>query len=216
MRKLHVVVADRHDCIRAGIRYLLRDEPHLDIVGEASSLSALAGLLESGRCDVVVSDLEIANLAQFDDDSRAPPVLRRLLRGDARPRVVVLTLSTREQMWAGLRNLGVSGIVDKRDAPPALLAAIDAVAAGRQHRSAWVQAALDTGASALSPHDGSMSAREWEVFQLYAQGLPVREIAARLQRSGKTISTHKRTAMRKLGLETEADLTRYARQIGLI
>ena len=60
-----------------------------------------------------------------------------------------------------------------------------------------------------------LSAREWEVFRLYVEGLTIQQIAERLARSGKTISTQKRNAMRKLGLDTELSLIAYARQIGL-
>ena len=57
--------------------------------------------------------------------------------------------------------------------------------------------------------------REWEVFRLYVSGMPIHEIAKRLGRSGKTISTQKRSAMRKLGLDSDAALIRYAQQLGL-
>jgi two-component system capsular synthesis response regulator RcsB len=79
-----------------------------------------------------------------------------------------------------------------------------------------VRVALNAADRAPHPRASALSAREWEVFQLYAQGLAVHEIAERLQRSGKTISTQKRSGMRKLGLETEDDLVDYARQIGVI
>jgi two-component system, NarL family, captular synthesis response regulator RcsB len=81
--------------------------------------------------------------------------------------------------------------------------------------STQARTTLERVESPPQPRAGALSAREWEVFQLYAQGNAVHEIAARLQRSGKTISTQKRSAMRKLGLVTEADLIAYARQIGL-
>jgi two-component system capsular synthesis response regulator RcsB len=109
----------------------------------------------------------------------------------------------------------VTGIIDKRDAADTLIEAIGVVFAGRIHLSEQVRVALDALDPAPHLRAGTLSAREWEVFQLYVQGLAVHEIAARLQRSGKTISTQKRSAMRKLGLETEADLIDYARQIGL-
>ncbi|NML30600.1 response regulator transcription factor [Paraburkholderia antibiotica] len=212
-RKISLVVADDHDCIRAGIRCLLRDKPELEIVGEAAHLSGLADLLDACPCDVVVSDIGMPGL---DGDNSAVPLLRRLLRRKPHPRVVVLTMERRAHVLSGLLSIGVTGIVDKRDAPYALIDAIEAVAAGGIDLSAQVRTALEAAEPRLLPRDGTMSAREWEVFQLYARGLAVHEIAARLQRSGKTISTQKRTAMRKLGLETEADLINYAKQIGLV
>jgi two-component system, NarL family, captular synthesis response regulator RcsB len=211
--KIHVVVADDHDCVRAGVRSLLRDKPNIEIVGEAADAEGLAKLLDACACDVVVADL---GMPGPDGDSSAVPLLRRLLRRMPHPHVVVLTLVERAHMLSGLRNIGVTGIVDKRDATGALIDAIEAVAAGRIHLSEQVQAALAAVANASPRRGGAMSAREWEVFQLYVRGLAVHEIATRLQRSDKTISTQKRSAMRKLGLDTEADLIDYATQIGLI
>ena len=62
---------------------------------------------------------------------------------------------------------------------------------------------------------GVLSAQEWKVFQMYAHGMIIRQIAQRLDRSDKTISTQKRSAMRKIGLETEIELADYVRQTGL-
>ena len=211
--KIYVVVADDHDSGRASVRSLLRDKPNIEIVGEAVDTHGLAKLLDTCACDVVVTDL---GMPGPDGDTSAVPLLRRLLRRTRHPHVVVLTLVERAHMLSGLRNIGVTGIVDKRDAAGALIDAIEAVAAGRIHLSEQVQAALAAVGPATPSHGGAMSAREWEVFQLYARGLAVHEIATRLQRSDKTISTQKRSAMRKLGLETEADLLDYATQIGLI
>lgn len=211
--KIHVVVADDHDCVRASVRSLLRDKPNIEIVGEAADIDGLAKLLDACACDVVVSDIGMPGL---DGDNSAVPLLRRLLRRNPHPHVVVLTMIGRAHILSGLRNIGVTGIVDKRDAAGALIDAIEAVAAGRTHLSEQVQAVLAAAEPASPRRGGAMSAREWEVFQLYVRGLAVHEIATRLRRSDKTISTQKRSAMRKLGLETEADLIDYAAQIGLI
>ena len=118
-------------------------------------------------------------------------------------------------MLSGLLHLGVTGIVDKRDTTMALLDAIEAAVTGRVYLSDQARHSIEASDAPPQPRAGVLSAREWEVFQLYVQGLAVHEIAnGRLQRSGKTISTQKRSAMRKLGLETENDLIDYARQIG--
>jgi len=211
--KIQIVVADDHDCIRAGVRHLLHTRPNLEIVGEAADADALEKLLDTCACDVVVSDIGMPGL---DGSGNAVPLLRRVLRRKRHPRVVVLTMVNRAPMLMGLRRIGVTGIVDKRDAAATLIDAIEAVAAGRIHLSQQVRAVLEAAQPDLQLDSGTLSAREWEVFQLYAHGLSVHEIARRLRRSGKTISMQKRSAMRKLGLETEGDLVNYASQIGLI
>ena len=211
-QKIRVIVADDHDCVRVGIRRLLQAVPHIDIVGEAADTLSLAELLDTCACDVVVSDIGMPGI---DGASNAVPFLRRLLRDRPPPCIVVLTMICHAHMLSGLLHLGVTAIVDKRDAAAALIDAIEAGVVGRVYLSAQARAALETADTPPRLRAGMLSPREWEVFQLYVQGLAVHEIAARLQRSGKTISTQKRSAMRKLGLETESDLIDYARQIGL-
>jgi two-component system, NarL family, captular synthesis response regulator RcsB len=210
--KIRVVVADDHYCVRAGVRYLLQARPNIEIVGEAADTHGLAELLDTCDCDVVVSDIGMPGI---DGGNNAVPFLRRVLRGRPRPCVVVLTMIGHTPMLAGLLQIGVSGIVHKRDTATALIDAIEAAVVGQVHLSEQARRAIEAADPAPQLRAGVLSAREWEVFQLYVQGLSVHSIATRLQRSGKTISTQKRSAMRKLGLETDADLIDYARQIGL-
>lgn len=211
-QKIRVIVADDHDCVRVGVRQMLQTVPHIECVGEAADTHGLAELLDAYACDVVVADI---NMPGIHGGSNAVSFLRRLLRGRPRPRVVVLTMICHAHMLTGLLHIGVGGIVDKRETVTALLDAIEAAIAGRVYLSEHARAAIETADAPPQLRAGVLSAREWEIFQLYVQGLAVHEIAVRLQRSGKTISTQKRSAMRKLGLETEADLIDYARQIGL-
>jgi two-component system capsular synthesis response regulator RcsB len=211
-QKIRVIVADDHDCVRVGVIRLLQRTPHIEIVGEAPDTQTLAELFDTHVCDVVVSDIGMPGIHGANN---AVSFLRRLLRSRPLPCVVILTMICHAHMLSGLLHLGVAGIVDKRDTATALIDAIEAAVAGQVYLSDQARAAIEASDTPLQPRAGVLSVREWEVFQLYVQGLAVHEIAARLQRSGKTISTQKRSAMRKLGLETENDLIDYARQIGL-
>jgi two-component system capsular synthesis response regulator RcsB len=209
---IRVIVADDHSCVRLGVRRLLETVPYLSLVGEATDAQSLAALLDSCPCDVVVSDIGMPDL---DGQLNATPILRRVLRHTPHPQVVVLTMICHPPTLSGLLHLGVAAIVDKRDTTGALIEAIDAALAGRQYLSTSVRNAFEEAASFPQPRAGVLSAREWHVFRLYVQGLPIQEIAAQFNRSGKTISTQKRSAMRKLGLDSEAALIKYAHQIGL-
>ncbi|HEY1999513.1 response regulator transcription factor [Paraburkholderia sp.] len=210
--KIRVIVADDHSCVRMGVRQLLQPLPHMSIVGEAADAQMLAECLDTCPCEVVVSDL---GMPDIEGSGNATTVLRRALRHAPGLRIVVLTMICHPPTLAGLLQMGVAAVVDKRDTVEALVDAIHAAASGGNYVSACVRAAFDQTGSFPQPRAGVLSAREWEVFRLYVQGMRIREIAARLERSGKTISTQKRSAMRKLGLESEADLIRYAHQIGL-
>jgi two-component system, NarL family, captular synthesis response regulator RcsB len=154
-------------------------------------------------------------MPDLDGQHSATPVLRRILQHKPHPKIVVLTMICHPPTLSGLLHLGVSAIVDKRDAANALVDAIDAAVAGHQYLSATVQDAFEEQSSLPLPRTGILSAREWHVFRLYVQGVPLKTIAARLNRSAKTISTQKCSAMRKLGLDSNAALVKYAQQIGL-
>ncbi len=154
-------------------------------------------------------------MPDIDGLRNATPTLRRVLRHPPHPRVVVLTMICHPPTLSGLLHLGVSAIVDKRDTVDALPDAIAAAVAGHRFLSASVQSAFDQMDSFPQPRAGVLSAREWEVFRLYIQGMPISEIAMRLNRSSKTISTQKRSAMRKLGLDSDTALIKYAQQLGL-
>ncbi|WP_343670172.1 response regulator transcription factor [Paraburkholderia heleia] len=210
---LRVIVADDHACIRLGVANLLHATDRALVVGEADNTLELATLLEMTDCDVVISDLCMPGL---DGEYGSLTLLRRLEQTRGAPAVVVLSMVSTPPVLTGLMHHGLNVIVDKRDVAHDLLLA---VAAAREHTpflSGHARTTLARAGAACAPCSGVPSAREWEVFQLYAQGMSVRQIAQRFQRSGKTISAQKRSTMRKLGLVTERDLSDFAAQIGLI
>jgi two-component system capsular synthesis response regulator RcsB len=211
-RPLRVIVADDHACVRLGVASLLHAQARAVVVAEAHDTLTLATQLDMTDCDVVVSDLCMPG---FYGEFSSLAMLRRLARTRGAPAVVVLTMVSAPRILTGLLNLGLGVIVDKRDAAPALLPALAAAHARMPFLSDHVRQTLERAGTACAPCVGVPSAREWEVFRLYAQGMPVRQIAHRLQRSGKTISAQKRTTMRKLGLLTERDLIEFATQVGL-
>jgi two-component system capsular synthesis response regulator RcsB len=210
-QKIRIIVADDHSSIRAGVSRLLESVSHLSVVGAAPDTRSLADLLDSRPCDLLVSDIGMPGI---DGESNAILFLRRVLRHAPHFPIVILTMIHQPRMLTGLLHMGVAAIVDKRDAAGSLISAIDAASAGRCYLSDRVREVIGDAASP-QPGAGVLSAREWEVFRFYVHGMTITQIAERLGRSSKTISTQKRNAMRKLGLDTEVDLIEYARQVGL-
>ncbi|MFC0398234.1 response regulator transcription factor [Paraburkholderia rhizosphaerae] len=208
---IRIIVADDHSSIRAGVSRLLDSVAHMSVVGVAADTLALAKLLDTCPCDLVVSDIGMPGI---DGESNAILFLRRMLRFVPHVPIVILTMIHQPRTLAGLLHMGVAAIVDKRDATASLVSAIDAAYTGRLFLSKRALEAIGD-AAARQPGAAVLSAREWEVFRMYTQGMTIQQIAERLARSGKTISTQKRNAMRKLGLDSESSLIAYARQIGL-
>lgn len=209
---VRVIVADDHECVRVGVTGLLSGSSSIAVVAEAHDTQTLAEQLDHHPCDVVVSDVWMPGM---HGEYSSLAMLRRLKRARRGPAVVVLTMVSSAPVLTSLLQFGLSVIVDKRDVPLSLIPAIEAASCGAPFLSDCARAALQRADGRSQSHAGVPSTREWEVFQLYAQGMPIGEIASRIGRSVKTISTQKRSTMRKLGLETERELMEFATQIGL-
>ncbi len=209
---MRVIVADDHECVRVGVAALLRLSSRMAVVAEAHDTRTLAEQIGRHDCDVVVTDVCMPGM---HGEYSSLAMLRRLMGGPRRPAIVVLTMVSCAPILCGLVQLGLKAIVDKRDTPISLIPAIEAASLGVTFLSGHAGAALQCADGWPAPCAGVPSAREWQVIQLYAQGMPIREIATQLARSPKTVSTQKRSAMRKLGLKSERDLAGFTNQIGL-
>jgi DNA-binding NarL/FixJ family response regulator len=206
--RIRILVADDHHLVLAGLKALVRNDPTIEVIGEAAdgpSAIRLAGELEP---DVIVLDLSMPGI----NGVRVAQLLRVQL-----PRCRILVLSVHEDR-AYLRHLleiGVSGYVLKRSAPEGLIAAIRAVAAGGVYLDPAIAEMVigrgpQPGTARNVDYSAALSARETEVLQLAAAGYTNKEVSSRLRVGVKTIETYKARAMEKLGLDTRAELVRYA------
>jgi DNA-binding CsgD family transcriptional regulator len=116
-----------------------------------------------------------------------------------------------------IRELGVLGVVSKRDDLAHIGSAVRSVMRNAVYIGPAVQQSFDTVGMAPQQHalTAVLSKREFEVVRLYVAGSTIKEIALALSRSIKTISTQKSAAMRKLGVERDSDLHQYALSHGL-
>jgi DNA-binding NarL/FixJ family response regulator len=208
MVRIRVLVADDHHLVLAGLKALLKDDPTIVVIGEATDGPSALRLASELNPDVIVLDLSMPGM----NGVRVAQSLRLQV-----PRCHILILSVHEDR-AYLRRLletGVSGYVLKRSAPQELIAAIRAVAAG----GIYLDPAIAEMVVGRGPQPGTvrsvdrsteLSTRETEVLQLAAAGYTNKELSLRLRVGVKTIETHKARAMDKLGLDTRAELVRYA------
>ncbi|SAK83138.1 response regulator transcription factor [Caballeronia ptereochthonis] len=210
---IRAIVADDHPVVIKGIRSFLEREGQIRVVATARDTSQLAEALDASPCDYVFSDIGMRGI---DGESNSIGFLRRLSWQQGRPKVIVVTMISQPRMLAALVQLGLDGVIDKRDGLECLSEAISVAEAGDCFLSPCVEAAVRQLPHTSPARAGVLSRREWEVFQLYARGLLVHEIAAHVGRSRKTIATQKRSGMRKLGLETETELVAFLQQVGLI
>ena len=207
-----IVIADDHAIVREGLKRVIDSIPDLQVVGEAADGGELMQRVRGLEFDVLVLDLSMPGRSGME--------LIKLVKAE-KPRLRVLVLSMHQETQYAVRAIksGASGYLTKESAPAQLEAAIRKIAGGGAYISAEVAEQLALGAmpggggSAL-PHE-SLSDREFEVFRLLVAGEAVSEIAAKLNLSVKTVSTHKANLMQKLGLSNQTELVRYALKHGL-
>lgn len=211
--RIRVLLCDDHTLFREGIGAILKDEPSIEIVGEAADgRQAVAKALEL-RPDVVLMDIAMPELTGFD-------ATRRILQTHPNTKVLILTMYEEEEVINRCLSAGAAGYVLK-DAPRAhLIHAIDVVNKGGQYLSSRalkkvVKQYVKGDKGAATGYE-RLSDREREVLKLLADGLALKEIATRLVLSVKTVDAHKTNLMRKLDLHDRSELIKYAIQRKLI
>ncbi len=211
--KIKVVLADDHPGMIMGVQHELSSVGTIELVGTAADSTALMTLLGQVQCSVVVSDYAMP-AGEVGDGVALFGLMRRRYPDI---KLVVLTMLDNPAVLHTLVTQGIQCIVSKSDAINHLVPAIHAAYTEGKYYSPTVEKiirSVDWNRRSRNP-DGVLSQREAEVVRLYASGLTVNEIAERLHRSKKTISTQKTMAMQKLSIERDVDLLRYAIENGL-
>jgi DNA-binding NarL/FixJ family response regulator len=206
MSKQRILLVDDHPVVRNGLKGLIDSQPDMEVIGEAWDGTDAVRVALDLRPDVVVMDISMPGVGGAE--------ATELLHRDA-PGIRVLALTAHEDRGylPVVLKAGASGYVLKRAAADDLVRAIRAVAAGETYIDPSVSGQLI--AATRPPASGpELSEREAEVLRLIAQGHAIKQIAADLDVSVRTVETYKARGAEKLGLKTRADIVRYALQRG--
>lgn len=208
MRRCRILTVDDHPMVRIGLEQLISDQPDLEICGACESAEEALRLVETTRPDVVLLDLSLKG-------ANGLTLIRDLRLRHRAARILVYSMHDEMLFAERAIQAGAMGYVNKQTDTDELLDAIRRVAQGgvavspRVAEGLLVRVAagdLETGRDPVS----SLSNREIEVFQLLGRGLTVRQIAEQLNRSVKTVETHRERIARKLNLNSSAELIRRA------
>jgi DNA-binding NarL/FixJ family response regulator len=209
-----IVLADDHPIVRRGLRTLLETKIGFQIFGEAGDGLNAVQLVEFLQPDVLIVDVLMPGLSGLE-------VTRQVSQRTAQTRVIVLSMYANEAyVLETLRN-GASGYVLKDSSITDLVQAVRDVVTGRRYLSAplserAIEAYVEKAHTRTpSPYE-NLTSREREVLHLAAEGYTSAQIAKRLYLSPRTVETHRANLMRKLGLRSQADLTRYAIERGIL
>jgi DNA-binding NarL/FixJ family response regulator len=208
---IRILIADDHAIVREGLKQIVGETPDMAVAGEAANGHEVLDLVRRGDWDVVLLDLAMPGRGGME-------TLRQLKK--ERPGLPVLILSIYEEEQYALRALkaGAAGYLTKDGAPDELVVAIRKVAAGGRYIRASLAERLAeeiAGGAERPPHE-RLSDREYQVMRMLASGKTVGRIADELSLSVKTISTNRARLLRKMGMDTNAELTYYAVKHGLV
>lgn len=218
---LRILIADDHELARRGIRAVLESHPDWEVCAEATDGRETVELAANVKPDVVLLDIGMPNLNGLE-------AARQILAMTPNVAILILTMHDSDNVVIEVLRAGARGFLLKSDAGRDLVSAVEALQSQRTFFTTRVSQMvlngfLDCGghAAARKLERGEMgsdvlTSREREVIQLLAEGKTSKEVAVALNLSVKTAETHRTNLMRKLGLRSVADLTRYAVRNGIV
>ncbi|AUG05216.1 response regulator [Pseudomonas sp. S09G 359] len=212
MKKIKVVIADDHPIVLLGVREVIQRDARFEVVGEATSSSQLIDRLQSEKPDVVITDFHMPGDSTFGDGLK---LIEYLTRRFVDTQILVLTMMSNNLIVSRLHELGVMGVIQKNHLHEEIENALNALALRRNYQSP-VQEAMSVihNQQQINERFASLSLREMEVLRLFVAGHSVTDIARMVNRSSKTVSAQKVSAMRKLEVSTDQALVTYCVNAG--
>jgi len=205
---IHILLVDDHPLVRDGLRARLEAAPRLRVVGEAGSAEEALEQAGALRPDLVLMDVNMRG----GSNTSGIEATARLLERYPGIAVLMLSMHDRPEYVTQAIQAGARGYVLK-DAPGKdIVLAIDTVIGGGIYYSAALARQLAGPPSAASGIGEGLSPREQEILRFIAAGQSNKGIARELDLSVRTVETHRLNIKRKLGIEGQAELIRYAIQ----
>ena len=202
---MNILIADDHPVVRQGLRQILAAEPDMVVVGEARDAGETLELARKLDWDVAILDYSMPGRGGLE-------LLKELKSAYPQRPVLVLSMHPEDSTAVSVLRAGGAGYVSKESASTELTEAIRKAVNGKRYVSAALaeRLALELGGdSSKLPHE-SLSDREYRVMWLLASGKSIKQIARELSLSPNTVSTYRARILKKLNVESNAALVRYA------
>lgn len=206
-----VLIADDHEVTRRGLRELLVKEfPEVEVTDVATGHAVLEKL-RAQAFDLLILDIWMPGPNILD-------LLREIRAMHALTPILVLTAATKVEYAIQTMKIGANGVVQKHRALDDISAAIRAVSTGGAylHPETAIAVATSLRNPVTTTLADRLSAREIEIFKGIASGKTIKELAAGMRLSDKTVATYLARIREKTGLHTHVEITRYALQHGLV
>jgi len=209
-KKTTIVLVDDHAVVRAGVRRLLEQEPLFEVIGEAESGEKAYQIFGDLKPDVMVMDLSMPGMGGLES-------IRRILMRYEKAKIIVLSMHEDLSFANQALKLGAKGYLTKNTLADDLVKSIETVSQGDVFLSDEIakKMAMQSISGNQDPvHE--LSAREFEIFRLLAEGFDIDAIASTLNISSKTVSNYQTMIKQKLNINTPIELIRYAIKVGVI
>jgi DNA-binding NarL/FixJ family response regulator len=209
-KKIAVLLVDDHAVVRNGVKLMLSAEQDIVIAGEASNAQDAMKLVQAHDFNVALVDIAMPGKNGLD--------LLRMMHAE-KPKLAVLMLSTYSEEIYAVRafKLGAAGYLTKDSPTDVLVAAIRKAAGGGRYVTPSLMEKLAgmLGGEGTSTHE-NLTNRELEILKLIASGESLVKIANTLHISPNTVTTYRTRILEKMGMASNAELTRYAIENGLL
>ena len=206
-----IIIADDHMIFREGLKQVIAMAPNMVVADEASSGQELLQKVQENDFDLVVLDISMPGRNGLD-------TLVELKKMKPKLPVLVLSMHPEEQYALRAYKSGASGYLTKGSPTSELLEALQKLALGKKYVSADLAESMVCGLGEPSTTEiqHTLSNREFQVLCMIASGKPVGKVADELSLSAKTISTYRSHILRKLNMQNNSELTRFAIENGLV
>jgi two-component system invasion response regulator UvrY len=208
---LKVLIADDHTIVRHGLKDIITREFGQAKIGEAKDAREAIELLGKDKWNLVLLDISMPGRSGLD-------VLADCRGICPKAAVVILSAYPEEEFAIRAFKLGASAYLNKQRAFDELVAAVKKVLSGGKYITASLAEKLAETLGCGKPQEAheSLSNRELEVLRMIASGKTLKEIAAELSLSEKTVGTYRSRISEKMGVASNVELTRYALQHKLV
>ena len=209
-KKTTIVLVDDHAVVRAGVRRLLEQESLFEVIGEAESGEKAYQVFGELKPDVMVMDLSMPGMGGLE-------AIRRILMRYEKAKILVLSMHEDLSFANQALKLGAKGYLIKNALADDLVKSIETVSIGEVFLSDEIakKMAMQSISGDKDPIH-KLSAREFEIFRLLAEGLDIDGIATTLNISSKTVSNYQTMIKQKLDINSPVELIRYAIKTGVI
>jgi two-component system, NarL family, invasion response regulator UvrY len=202
---MNILIADDHAVVRRGLRGILADALPGARFSEAGNGDEVLSQLDGSATGLLVLDINMPGRSGLD-------VLRDVKNAYPRLPVIVLSMQPEDQYAVRCLRAGAAAYINKDSAPEELAQAARKILAGGRYVSPRLaeQLVAHLDRPTDKPLHELLSDRELEVMKMIASGVSLKEIGGRLSVSVKTVSTYRSRIMEKMGMKSNAEMTRYA------